>query len=154
MSHMSSAQSVKNYVIVTEDPVYARQLFPKVEILEQDMQHGFIALMKAKKDVDSNSCLAYFPLRFNNKEPYVIAPKYWAWHNVSDGYWACRSNIYSGYMYMDWAGVITDDRASALEAYEFMDMDAGTYFTTTHSYPARYPNRIKSFLRNRLEKYE
>jgi hypothetical protein len=31
----------------------------------------------------------------------IIAPKYWARHNVSDGYWAMPQNLYSGWMYQD-----------------------------------------------------
>ncbi|MCR5156790.1 MAG: glycosyl transferase, partial [Butyrivibrio sp.] len=32
---------------------------------------------------------------------FAIAPKYWARHNVSDGYWASEQNIYSCFHYMD-----------------------------------------------------
>ncbi|MDE6220452.1 MAG: glycosyl transferase, partial [Lachnospiraceae bacterium] len=35
---------------------------------------------------------------------YVIAPKYWARHNVSDGYWASEQNIYSDFIYLDRKG--------------------------------------------------
>ena len=35
---------------------------------------------------------------------YIIAPKYWARHNVSDGYWASEQNIYSDFYYMDRKG--------------------------------------------------
>ena len=35
---------------------------------------------------------------------YVIAPKYWARHNVSDGYWASEQNIYDELIYMDRKG--------------------------------------------------
>ena len=37
---------------------------------------------------------------------YIIAPKYWARHNVSDGYWASEQNIYSFMNYMDKKGNI------------------------------------------------
>ncbi len=35
---------------------------------------------------------------------FAIAPKYWARHNVSDGYWASEQNIYSLFHYMDRKG--------------------------------------------------
>ena len=35
---------------------------------------------------------------------YILAPKYWARHNVSDGYWASEQNIYEGWHYMDRRG--------------------------------------------------
>ena len=34
----------------------------------------------------------------------IIAPKYWARHNVSDGYWSSPQNIYGGFLYMDRSG--------------------------------------------------
>ena len=35
---------------------------------------------------------------------FIIAPKYWARHNVSDGYWASEQNIYSDFHYLDRKG--------------------------------------------------
>lgn len=154
IAHMKQNKNIKEIVIVTDDIKYASKLFPKIKVLEQDMHHDFVALMKAKNVIVSNSSFSYFPLRFNARTPYIIAPKYWARHNVSDGYWACRSNIYSGFNYMDRKGNITDYRSCVLEVEEFMDKNAGIFFPTTHSYAAKYPNRIKSFLRNRFVKYE
>jgi hypothetical protein len=34
----------------------------------------------------------------------IIAPKYWARHNVSDGYWACGYNTSRKFTYMDRQG--------------------------------------------------
>ena len=37
---------------------------------------------------------------------YILAPKYWARHNVSDGYWASEQNIYEGWHYQDRHGKV------------------------------------------------
>lgn len=153
MAYMIREKSVKEFLIVTDDPGYARKLFPKIKVLEQDMHHDFVALMKAKKVIASNSSFAYFPLRLNKRRPYIIAPKYWARHNVSDGYWACRSNIYRDYNYMDREGIVKDHELCLREADEFVKKNSESYFTEKHTYAARHPNTIKSFIRNRLVKY-
>ncbi len=54
----------------------------------------------------SNSSFAYFPAFTSTTVKYVLAPKYWARHNVSDGYWASEQNIYEGWHYQDRHGKI------------------------------------------------
>lgn len=153
MSYMTSEKSVNEFLIVTDDIGYARSLFPKIKILDQNMHHDFVALMKAKKIIVSNSSFAYFPLRLNRQRPYIIAPKYWARHNVSDGYWACRSNIYRDYWYMDREGKVYDHKICLREADEFIKKYSENFFVEKHTYAARHPNFIKSFIRNRVVKY-
>jgi hypothetical protein len=49
----------------------------------------------------------------------IIAPKYWARHNVSDGYWATGDSYTRGFTYMD--RMVFDFetcRANALEYYK------------------------------------
>jgi len=153
MSYMQGNRGVDQFLIVTDDPEYAHKLFPKIEILEQDMHHDFIALSKVKNIILSNSSFAYFPLRFNKQSPHIIAPKYWARHNVSDGYWACRSNIYKDYLYLDRAGQIMDSDACEHEADKFIQQNKNAFSYKYHTYAAKHPNRMKSFLRNRFIRY-
>ena len=51
---------------------------------------------------------------------YVIAPKYWARHNVSDGYWASEENIYSDFTYIDRKGKLftAEECRKELEEYK------------------------------------
>jgi hypothetical protein len=37
---------------------------------------------------------------------FILAPKYWGRHNVSDGYWCSEQNIYRAFHYMDRQGRI------------------------------------------------
>lgn len=154
MNHMVRFKRVSDFVIVTDDPIYAQQLFPKIPVLEQDMHHDFVSLMHAKNLIISNSSFSYFPIRFNSNDPYVIAPKYWARHNVSDGFWACRSNIYSSYFYLDRSGSVFDAKTCEREADEFIFNNFDLFIAKEHAHVARYPNRLLSFLRNRLVKYD
>ena len=52
----------------------------------------------------SNSSFACLPAHTSETLKFAIAPKYWARHNVSDGYWASEQNIYSLFHYMDRKG--------------------------------------------------
>ncbi len=57
----------------------------------------------------ANSSFAYFPAFTSDTVQYILAPKYWARHNVSDGYWASEQNIYAGWHYMDRHGRVFTD---------------------------------------------
>jgi hypothetical protein len=44
------------------------------------------------------------PVMSSTELKYAIAPKYWARHNVSDGFWSSEQNIYSFLTYQDKKG--------------------------------------------------
>ena len=61
-------------------------------------------IKKARWLILSNSSFAYFPALTNEEARLIIAPKYWARHNVSDGYWCTGVNLYRDFIYMDKQG--------------------------------------------------
>ena len=64
---------------------------------------------------------------------YIIAPKYWARHNVSNGYWSSEQNIYTGFHYQDRKGRIftAEECRKELEEYK---RTSSTY-KTLNQYP-------------------
>ena len=73
--------------------------------LKLDKQDCTVAIIKnAKYLLLSNSSFAYFPAFTSTTVKYILAPKYWARHNVSNGYWASEQNIYEGWHYQDRRG--------------------------------------------------
>ena len=68
----------------------------------------------------ANSSFTYFPAFTSETVKYIIAPKYWARHNVSDGYWASEQNIYTGWKYMDRNGRVftAEECREELERYK------------------------------------
>ena len=84
------------------------------------MAKDYSILKNARYLLLANSSFAYFPAFTSDTVEYIIAPKYWARHNVSDGYWASEQNIYSGWHYMDRKGRVFSDEECRheLEAYK------------------------------------
>jgi hypothetical protein len=55
----------------------------------------------------------------NEKSNKIIAPKYWARHNVSNGYWAVGRSYTKGFYYMDRYGNLLDYDTCKQQAEDF-----------------------------------
>ena len=86
--------------VVTDDVRTARKFFPHLDI-SHVLAEDYAAIQSAEYLILSNSSFAFFPAWLNENAKLIIAPKYWARHNVSDGYWACGYTIVKGWMYQD-----------------------------------------------------
>jgi hypothetical protein len=98
-------QGIQNFIVITDDIQYANQILPDIQSFHFGIGCDYYALTQAKNLILSNSSFAILPVWLSNKNPYVIAPKYWARHNISDGYWAssdvCTFGVDSGWNFMD-----------------------------------------------------
>ena len=54
----------------------------------------------------SNSSFAWMPTWINEDIENVIAPKYWARHNISDGFWSQGDSLTKGWDYMGPKGTL------------------------------------------------
>ncbi|MCR5094692.1 MAG: glycosyl transferase [Lachnospiraceae bacterium] len=88
------------FMIVTEDEGTAHRILPEYEAHHFDMGRDYVAIHNARYLILSNSSFAVLPAMTSTELKYAIAPKYWARHNVSDGYWASEQNIYSFLHYL------------------------------------------------------
>lgn len=93
------AELVTNY-----DVKEAQKLLPNVPAYNFDLAKDYSILKNAHYLLLANSSFAYFPAFTSDTVKTIIAPKYWARHNVSDGYWASEQNIYEGWTYQDREG--------------------------------------------------
>ncbi len=91
--------------VVTDDVKTARKFFPEYEI-SHDLANDYASIQYANYLILSNSSFALMPAWLNQNVKLVIAPKYWARHNVSDGYWSLSYNIIDGWMYQDRNGIL------------------------------------------------
>ena len=108
MKHMRKINPKMEFMIITNDVKEAGKLLPGIPACNFDLAKDYSVLKNAKYLLLANSSFAYFPAFTSDTVEYILAPKYWARHNVSDGYWASEQNIYAGWHYMDRKGRVFD----------------------------------------------
>jgi len=106
------------FYIVTDDINYCKAILPNIEIIGSsitgvsdnlkashhiggDISLDFYILNQSEYVITSNSSFAWWAIWLNPNLKTVIAPKYWARHNQSDGYWSTSGSITKGWIYMD-----------------------------------------------------
>lgn len=104
MKHMKSINPDMEFMIITNDVKEAEKILPGIKAYNFDLATDYAIIKNAKYLLLANSSFTYFPAICNENLKYLLAPKYWARHNVSNGYWASEQNIYSGWNYMDQKG--------------------------------------------------
>lgn len=108
------------FIIITNDVKEASKILPGIKAYNFDLAKDYSIIKNAYYLLLSNSSFTYFPAFCSDTVKYVLAPKYWARHNVSNGYWASEQNIYDGWHYMDRHGRIfsSDECKKQLEEYK------------------------------------
>lgn len=104
MKIMRQKRADMEFMVVTDDLSAARRILPEVKAYHFDLAGDYTTIKNARYLILSNSTFAFFPAFTSEQVQYIIAPKYWARHNVSDGYWASEQNIYSDFVYLDRKG--------------------------------------------------
>lgn len=137
MKHMRQECPNMEFMIVTEDVEAANKLLPEIPAFHFNIGKDYATVKNAKYLILSNSSFACFPVFTSRTVKKVIAPKYWARHNVSNGYWASEQNIYSHWTYMDRKGKLfsADECRKELEQYK---IDSRKYKQIN-----QYPGKMK-----------
>lgn len=104
IKQMKKIRSDMEFLIVTDDVRAAEKILPGIKAMHGGLHEDYCRIKNAKYLILSNSSFAFFPAYTSETLEYAIAPKYWARHNVSDGYWASEQNIYDEFVYMDRKG--------------------------------------------------
>lgn len=104
IAYMKTIRSDMKFITITDDVEAAKRILPEVEAYHFSLDKDYVTIKNAKYLIASNSSFAFFPVFTSDTLKMIIAPKYWARHNVSDGYWASEQNIYTGWNYMDRKG--------------------------------------------------
>jgi hypothetical protein len=104
MKNMRKINPSMRFMVITDDVIAARRVLPEVEAFHFDVWKDYVTIKNAKYLILSNSSFAFFSAYTSETVKMIIAPKYWARHNVSNGYWSCEQNIYDGFLYQDRKG--------------------------------------------------
>lgn len=122
MAHMRQFNPKIEFIIITDDPDAAYEVFAsKIEIRNAGAENDLFLLTQAKNLILSNSTFSWWGAWLNTNDPYVIAPKYWMAHNLSDGYWEPCDSITKNFNYMDKEGILyfSEDCAKEITDYNY-----------------------------------
>lgn len=89
------------FVVITDDVRAGKELFPKYEVYHFDIGKDYSIIKNAHYLILSNSSFAFFPAWTSETVKHIIAPKFWARHNISNGFWSCGYNLYRSWNWMD-----------------------------------------------------
>ena len=101
MNNMTKINPKMEFVVITDDIQSSRNMLPEIPAYHFSVDKDYAIIKNSKHVILSNSSFPFFAVYTSDTIENVIAPKYWARHNVSDGYWAMPQNLYSGWMYQD-----------------------------------------------------
>ena len=104
IENMKKINRNMRFMVVTEDEEAARKVLPEYERHHFDMGKDYVTVKNARYLILSNSSFSLMPVMSSTELKYAIAPKYWARHNISDGFWSSEQNIYSFLTYQDRKG--------------------------------------------------
>jgi hypothetical protein len=104
MNNMSKINPNMEFVVITDDIKASQDMLPEIPAYHFSVDKDYTIIKNAKHVILSNSTFPFFAVFTSDTIENIIAPKYWARHNVSDGYWGSGQNLYSGWNYQDREG--------------------------------------------------
>lgn len=168
MDHIRSLNKDIMFCCVTDEKEEAEKILPGVEIIgsaalgKEDGRKAshhrggpvgidFALLMNAAYLIIPNSSFSWWAAYLNTQKKAVIAPKYWARHNISNGYWSTSDIITTGFTYLDTAGksFSSDECWEEKDAFEAEHPDM---FSLTPRGKNRITTLIKKTLRDMYPK--
>jgi len=136
MKAMKKIDPDMEFMIITNDVKEANKILPGIPAYNFDLAKDYSILKNATYLLLSNSSFTYFPALCSETVKYILAPKYWARHNVSNGYWASEQNIYTGWNYMDKKGKVfsAEECREELEKYK----EKSKYYRSLNIKPSKF----------------
>ena len=108
------------FIVATDDPITASRFMPfTMECIHVGVGFDYYCVNQAKWLIISNSTFGWWAAWLNEDCKKIIAPKYWARHNVSDGYWATGDAYTSCFDYMDREGNLSNFETCKIEALNY-----------------------------------
>jgi hypothetical protein len=84
--YMLSINPNMRFIVITEDPNYFKSYFP-YPVYHFNIHTDYYAINNAKHLILSNSGFGIFPSWLNSNAINIVAPRWWARHNTSEGKW-------------------------------------------------------------------
>lgn len=123
IEEMRLLTGIDRFEIVTDDPALAKKWFPTLPVFSSGgvkrfhggiylhpssdrIRKDFERLQTSKFIISSNSSFSWWGAFTNRDVEVVIAPKYWARHNSSDGFWSNGDSLTRGWLWLDRDGAL------------------------------------------------
>jgi len=120
INHMLSINPNMKFIVITDDVDCAKSFMPfEIPCFHHDIGFDFYVINKSKWNIISNSTFGWWAAWLNTTTNKVIAPKYWARHNNSDGFWSVGDSYTRGFTYLDRDGNLHDYESCRLEAEDY-----------------------------------
>jgi hypothetical protein len=119
INHMLSINPSMKFIIITDDEQCAKHYIGDYPCYHIEIGFDFYAVNQSKYVILSNSSFGWWAAWLNQKANLILAPKYWAKHNVSNGYWSLGDSYTRSFTYMDREGNISNYEECKAEALEF-----------------------------------
>lgn len=119
INHMLSINPNMKFVIITDDVDCAKSYIGNYPCYHVDIGFDYYVINQSKYTILSNSSFGWWAAWLNQYSKLIIAPKYWAKHNISNGYWSLGDSYTRCFMYMDRDGNISDYEICKSEAIGF-----------------------------------
>jgi len=120
INHMISLNQNMKFILITDDPECAKAFMPfDIPTYHLDIGFDFYVVNQAKWVILSNSTFGWLAAWLNNNVNKILAPKYWARHNISDGYWSIGDSYTRSFTYVDRDGNLFDYDTCRVEAEEY-----------------------------------
>lgn len=105
INHMLNINPNMRFLLITDDIQCANSFMPfPIQAIHVDVGFDYYVVNQAKWLIISNSTFGWWAAWLNENVKKIIAPKYWARHNVSDGYWSTGDAYTRCFTYMDREG--------------------------------------------------
>lgn len=104
MNNMTKINPRMEFVSITDDVNASQQMLPEIPAYHFSVDKDYAIIKNSKHVILSNSSFPFFAVFTSDTIENIIAPKYWARHNVSDGYWSMAQNMYRDWTYQDREG--------------------------------------------------
>jgi hypothetical protein len=91
----------------------------QIPVFHVEIGFDFYVVTQAKWLIISNSTFGWWAAWLNKRANKIIAPKYFACHNFSDGFWGLGESYTKKFFYMDREGVISDYKSCKIDAINY-----------------------------------
>jgi hypothetical protein len=121
INHMLSLNPNIKFLMITDDVTCAKSYMPfDIPTIHVDIGFDYYVINNAKYVILSNSSFGLWAAWLNQKATLILAPKYWARHNTSDGYWSIGDQYYQCFTYVDRTGQILTYNECKEEAINYL----------------------------------